>query len=108
MHRCLQIPEILKAILEEVSERSTNYEWLSPTSTELRSYASMARTCKAFYEPSMDCLWEALLNLDPLAKCMPSVIVEAWSTSIEDQTYDIGVCICGYLLEPPLTLTSSL
>lgn len=87
MHRCLQIPEIFKTILEEVSERQKYFEWLFPV--ERSTYASMAQTCRAFYEPSMDCLWATLPTLEPLANCMPPIVLNACVS--DDPNVDITV-----------------
>lgn len=104
MHRCLQIPEILRTILEEVLARSEHYEWLPPI--ELYTYAAMARTCKAFYDPSMDCLWATLPTLDPLANCMPLVVANGCIAG--DANVDIAVSGADCGIQRSLTVARSL
>ncbi|KAF8137202.1 hypothetical protein EV363DRAFT_654129 [Boletus edulis] len=38
-----------------------------------RALASLARTCRAFSEPSFDCLWRKLRSLEPLIRCYTTV-----------------------------------
>lgn len=60
MHLCLQITEVLSAVLQAIDADS-----------KLPTNAAMARTCRAFYEPASDALWEDLPRLGPLLKCLP-------------------------------------
>ena len=33
--------------------------------------ASLARTCRVFKESALDVLWRALIDMSPLARCLP-------------------------------------
>ncbi|KAH9944746.1 hypothetical protein B0H21DRAFT_451518 [Amylocystis lapponica] len=66
MHRCLQILEIITAVLGFIEYEGGEYH---------PHLASIARTCRAFQEPALDRLWYYQFNLYNLVKCMPS---DAW------------------------------
>lgn len=70
MHHCLQIAEIRELIIESLY-------WLCLDQECLR----LASTCKAFYTPAMDKLWESMWGLGPFLKCMPPDVL---STTIEE------------------------
>ena len=57
MHHALEIQEILSNI----------FGCCYPS-----DLPSLARTCRAFKEPALDVLWEELVNLSPLAQCLPA------------------------------------
>ena len=65
MHQCLCLPEILQEVVRFVAAGA-------PTDVEtgdlnrLADLARLARTCKLFYEPTMNVLWEYLDGFDPL------------------------------------------
>jgi hypothetical protein len=42
-----------------------------------QTLAALARTCRAFSEPSLDCLWRRLFSLLPLVRCFANVVDEA-------------------------------
>ncbi|KAF8429864.1 hypothetical protein L210DRAFT_800958, partial [Boletus edulis BED1] len=86
--------------------------------------ASLARTCRAFKEPALNLLWEEMLNLSPLAQCLPEAshfINEAryraltqteWDTlqsytrrirSIEDVCCKLDLESVVTFLDPPTT-----
>lgn len=44
---------------------------------ERRTLAALARTCRAFSEPSLNRLWRRLNSLLPLARCFSNVVDEA-------------------------------
>lgn len=69
MHLCLQVPEILRAILNAVSDREAGFHWL--LEDEGAALASAARTCRLFYEPAMDCLWSVLPSSSFLMATLP-------------------------------------
>lgn len=72
MHRCLNVPEILCAILDAVVQEHGNPHSLSCLSlVERATLAAMARTCRAFHESATDALWSTLTSLDPLVQCLP-------------------------------------
>ncbi|KAN0090698.1 hypothetical protein V8E55_004264 [Tylopilus felleus] len=70
MHHALHVQEILLSIFGH---------WYPPEAThnlpEWRRYttdlAALARTCKTFKEPALDLLWSELVDLSPLARCVP-------------------------------------
>ena len=64
MHHTLQIQEILLNIFGHCHPPTGEY-----TSSDL---PALARTCRAFKEPALDVLWEELVNLSPLAQCLPA------------------------------------
>ncbi|GJE89166.1 hypothetical protein PsYK624_052610 [Phanerochaete sordida] len=60
MHRVLEINEILVLILQLIPHESKH-----PTA------AAVASTCRAFYEPAYDALWEELPAMRPLFNLLP-------------------------------------
>ncbi|GJE94362.1 hypothetical protein PsYK624_105310 [Phanerochaete sordida] len=69
MHPCLQVPEILRAIFDAISDREGAFHWL--LEDERAAYAAAARTCKFFYEPAMDCLWAVVPSLSFVMSNLP-------------------------------------
>lgn len=66
MHQALLVSEVLLDIFAQVNQiPSTGKKPLSWT-----SLASLAVTCKAFYEPAMDLLWAKVDRLQPLLGCV--------------------------------------
>lgn len=61
MHRCLCIDELLRTIAVHIAS-----QWPSR-----RALLYMALTCKTFYGPAMDTLWEDLPGLRPLLSLLP-------------------------------------
>ena len=64
MHPCLDIPEILTTIFEEVKNERRE------------SLCALATTCKTFSGPAVAILWRTLLNPVPLLLAMPSDLWE--------------------------------
>ncbi|KAG6380503.1 hypothetical protein JVT61DRAFT_8662 [Boletus reticuloceps] len=48
----------------------------NPSKEERRTLVALARTCRAFSEPSLDCLWRDLDSLLPLVQCFSDVADE--------------------------------
>ena len=48
-----------------------------PSKEERQILAALARTCRAFSEPSLDRLWWCLNSLLPLIRCFSNVVDEA-------------------------------
>ncbi|KAH7922174.1 hypothetical protein BV22DRAFT_1037812 [Leucogyrophana mollusca] len=76
MHRSLQIPEILDAIISKIYEPPSADElldyWDDDYSLGVRvSLARLARTCRTFRDPALDVLWSFLKSFDPLIRCLP-------------------------------------
>ncbi|KAH6876663.1 hypothetical protein BKA70DRAFT_1576662 [Coprinopsis sp. MPI-PUGE-AT-0042] len=67
MHRCLQIPEILLNVLEDLHFNKAG-EWTPCNAAPL---AALARTCKAFYHPAVKVLWSDLPGLSTISYLMP-------------------------------------
>lgn len=88
MHRCLQIPEILRIILDDIGQPRMPDQSFSQR-TNLRTYAAMAQTCKLFYEPSMDILWTTLHSVDPLMGCLPDPIIKGTSTAQNELDFKV-------------------
>lgn len=66
MHQALLVSEVLLDIFAQVNQiPSTGKKPLSWT-----SLASLAVTCKTFYEPAMDLLWAKVDRLQPLLGCV--------------------------------------
>ena len=68
MHRTLQVPEILSTIFDRCPPRVLSAYPCKESSSDL---AALARTCRAFKEPALDVLWRVLVDLYPLACCLP-------------------------------------
>lgn len=62
MHRCLHVAEILQYIIRDIDD---NWWRLGISSEAKATYSSLARTCRIFYEPSMNALWGKMDSLDP-------------------------------------------
>ncbi|KAF8440837.1 hypothetical protein L210DRAFT_3538419 [Boletus edulis BED1] len=67
MHQALKIQEILFIIFGYSSSESVSQSGYS----ESRTLAALARTCRAFKEPALSVLWRVLIDLSPLARCLP-------------------------------------
>lgn len=67
MHPCLMLDEILRAIAREL---------YSPYLYMNMGVVAMGMTCRAFYEPAMDVLWESFDGLKPLSECFSPDIFE--------------------------------
>lgn len=70
MHLCLELDHIQLEIFQYVYAPQPWY-WIMPHSGDRTSLASLAATCRAFYENAMDLLWSELDSLAPLVMCMP-------------------------------------
>lgn len=74
MHPCLLFPGIYAHILEFVNLQFPNddpmhgYHQFCESNPTL---ASLARTCKAFLEPTLDVLWRTQRSLGPIIKTLP-------------------------------------
>lgn len=69
MHHALRLEEILLNIFGQCySPRPTSRQRASRATADL---AALARTCRTFKEPALDVLWTELVNLAPLARCLP-------------------------------------
>ena len=67
MHRCLQIPELLSIIFENVHKD----ESCGPATV-----AALARTARCFEDAALNVLWSTQLTLVPLIKCFPSELLK--------------------------------
>ncbi|KAH9945552.1 hypothetical protein B0H21DRAFT_744900 [Amylocystis lapponica] len=86
MHRCLNVTEILRNIIEQAYEDGSLIECRKCT-------GYLSSTCRAFYAVGVEVLWSRLSGLAPLIKCMPSEIWEQHridtSDAPDDETYFI-------------------
>ena len=73
-HRCLGILGVIVGILAAVDTRDNNDESL-PRDSQV-TYASMARVCRGFYEPSMNALYACMNDFTPLISSFPSQWLE--------------------------------
>ncbi|KAF8433365.1 hypothetical protein L210DRAFT_3649820 [Boletus edulis BED1] len=69
MHRALHIEEILLNIFGQCYSTSSINRQRPPRATI--DLAALVRTCRTFKEPALDVLWTELVNLSPLARCLP-------------------------------------
>ncbi|KAF8056288.1 hypothetical protein FPV67DRAFT_1658408 [Lyophyllum atratum] len=60
MHPCLEIVEILRLVFACVYD---DYDGL-------RDMPALAVTCRTFYDPACDVIWQTLRSLAPLVRCM--------------------------------------
>ncbi|KAF9484315.1 hypothetical protein BDN70DRAFT_928557 [Pholiota conissans] len=72
MHRCLQFPEILGLIFENLTSNRRESE----RDVGQRSILAVLTTCRAFSIPAMVLLWRDLETLAPLILTMPGDLVE--------------------------------
>lgn len=69
MHHALRLEEILLNIFCQCGSPSPpNKQRASRATADL---VVLARTCRTFKEPALDVLWTELVNLSPLARCLP-------------------------------------
>lgn len=66
MHRCLEVQELFREIVEYVLEEPSTAQH----GVDRRSVANVALACRAFYGGATDVLWSKLDDLFPLIKCM--------------------------------------
>ena len=73
MHHALEIQEVLSVIFfcsfcstQVLVDRHTGRvkSWIS-------DLPALARTCRTYKEPALDILWSTLIDLSPLARCLP-------------------------------------
>ncbi|EAU87035.1 hypothetical protein CC1G_12308 [Coprinopsis cinerea okayama7 len=69
MHRCLEIPEVLDAIFDELSG-DTNFN--SPWFSSKKSLCAAARTCKRFHECAIKYIWQVLPTIDVIFEVFAS------------------------------------
>ncbi|KAI9063937.1 hypothetical protein FKP32DRAFT_650059 [Trametes sanguinea] len=81
MHECLLLPDILQRILDFVEVEVPDRFYAGHCSSYWKNgtLARLARTCRAFHQPSLDVLWRHQFTLGPLVKTLPE---DAWE---EDQ-----------------------
>ncbi|KAJ7030147.1 hypothetical protein C8F04DRAFT_1114825 [Mycena alexandri] len=74
MHRCLEIQEVVRIIVENLQHDPPHYlPALPPTSLlDWVSLARTARTCRGFSDLALDILWRDQSSLLHLLKCLPS------------------------------------
>ena len=69
MHPALRLEEILLNVFGQLYSPTTINRLRPPRATV--DLAVLARTCRTFKEPALDVLWTELVNLSPLARCLP-------------------------------------
>ncbi|KAF8133946.1 hypothetical protein EV363DRAFT_1258504 [Boletus edulis] len=69
MHHALQIQEILSNIFDFCSPPLPSAYYKKATSSP--ELVALAGTCRAFKEPALNALWRVLVDLSPLARCLP-------------------------------------
>ena len=70
MHPALKIPEILLDIFHQHCPPDLTEEHRILVNPDL---VALATTCRTFKEPALDILWEVLVDLSPLARCLPEI-----------------------------------
>ncbi|KAI0071353.1 hypothetical protein K474DRAFT_1652614 [Panus rudis PR-1116 ss-1] len=65
MHRCLQIPDVVRMIAETLAEDDDPDEGPSAVS-------SFSRTCRAFYDIASDVIWREVTDIRRLLQLLPS------------------------------------
>lgn len=85
MHSCLQVAEIQLKIFNYVSAADG---------------ASLARTCRSFYEPGMDAAWKSLAGFAPLVNCISSDLVHVKDRNEEGSHVHVltSVSLCSTVL----------
>ena len=93
MHRCLEVEDIVILIAREIYDgRWTHSEFNSVL-------ASMAVTCRRFYNPAMNVLWSEMFNIMPLLQCMSPDLIVAKPPRDSIDLAEQGVLVRGPLLE---------
>ena len=69
MHHALRLEEILLNIFGQCYSPGPTNRQRTPRGTA--DLVALARTCRMFKEPALDVLWTELVNLSPLARCLP-------------------------------------
>jgi hypothetical protein len=98
MHHCLEIPEILLQIFESTTSGSH----------DMSTLASLARSCRSFFEIAVDLMW-AWRDLYHLVMLMPEDLWEPTSTDVEVQSFFCSLRTCSMLIlaqycAPPMIL----
>ena len=70
MHHALYLEEILLNIFGHCSPPESLHR-LSQRRRYTADLAVLARTCQTFKEPALNLLWKELVDLSPLARCLP-------------------------------------
>jgi len=73
MHRCLNILEIVEAILHHLH-----------SSDETDDMITVALTCHLFSEPALNIIWSTLTGLAPLIRCFPDDVLDEWLADESD------------------------
>ena len=100
MYRALEIEEILFDIFQRLSLPYTHHPDSIGVASDL---AALARTCRAFKEPALDLLWRTLVDLSPLARCLPEASCRS-STESDDSCFAVVRSFQTLLLFYSLTL----
>ncbi|KAJ7776188.1 hypothetical protein B0H16DRAFT_1712566 [Mycena metata] len=88
MHRCLRIQDVVEVIFSYLEPRLPSPGVIPQTWEEL---ARLARTCKDFHNPALDCLWRSA-TLGNLLRCLPPdlcVVDELSTGGLWGETYSL-------------------
>ncbi|KAJ2993224.1 hypothetical protein NUW54_g7760 [Trametes sanguinea] len=107
MHDCLLLPDIFHRILDFVELELPVDFYASHTQLwwKNRSLARLARTCRAFQEPSLNVLWKRQYTLGPLVRTLPE---DAWEEEVicVPEPYNQADRKCHHLtIKRPLSLS---
>ena len=64
MHPVLLIDEIIRTVFGHI-DVDNDHPSIQPT------FVRLARVCRAWSDPALDCLWESLASFDPLLALRP-------------------------------------
>ncbi|KAF8552712.1 hypothetical protein OG21DRAFT_1415636 [Imleria badia] len=92
MHHALHIEEILFNVFGHCY-------YTDPSRTVERSrctvdLAALARTCRTFKAPALDVLWSELIDLSPLAFCLPNGHRSSGSVILIFISMHFSKCLC--------------
>ncbi|KAJ7647931.1 hypothetical protein FB45DRAFT_894800 [Roridomyces roridus] len=89
MHSCLTISEVVQLIFEQCKEPRPQY--FPRPKQDLKTFASLAVTCRAFRNPALDILWSEQETVRNVLKTLPPHLWVERKESNGPDVWDIGL-----------------
>ena len=85
MHRCLLIPEVVIAIMEQTDEvrmrMTRRHSYNRETKGQMHPAVALGLCCRSLYRHAVSVLWRELPGIEPLLACLPDHV---WSSTQKD------------------------
>ena len=108
MHHALEIQEILSHIFSYCSPPVPSLYLIAFHRKTAPDLAALARTCCAFKEPALDALWKELIDLSPLARCLPEASIQLSPRKVRWFQVFVTLCLMKIFHFSPAILRSSI